>query len=427
MLKWNQVIMNHLDRAAPPYTIHADPALTRAGQPVRARRGYVLLAVLGLATVITALGLSFLDSHSTAMPAAVNYYRSVRAQYIAESGVSLGSHFLLYPPTNVSFNGYYSGANSVAIDASSDYANISVLRSDAWNPPLTDPHLYRIISTGAAHDPDGALRGKRTVTAEVLTPPDWKWKIPYAVFNKTSLTVPSCVSVYGSIHANGGLTGNLGSFCNGVVSSTLTTLWLGGGPPSAVLSLRPAYTGPTGTLAKYQNYTIKGRDYFAHTSFSSSEITVSSAAALNEIDMTATNPGRIISCKSGNFKLRAGSDITGTLLVNGHLEIDDAGSHVVRAVEGFPALVVTGDIKFLNDDASLVVYGSIICGNDFYVNDKKRINFDLTGSLILTRAFRDVRSDGSIRITWDPVRSSFWNLESPAPQQPITILSWKEN
>lgn len=427
MREWNRLIMNHNDRAAPPYTAHADPALRRAGQSVRARRGYVLLAVLGLATVITALGLSFLDSHSTAMPAAVNYYRSVRAQYIAESGVSLGSHFLLYPPTTVPFNGYYTGANNIAIDASSDYANITVLRSDAWSPPLTDPHLYRIISTGAAHDPDGALRGKRTVTAEVLTPPDWKWKIPYAVFNKTSLTVPSCVSVYGSIHANGGLTGNLGSYCNGIVSATSTALWFGGGPPSMVLSLRPAYTGPTGSLSKYRNYTIKGKSYSAHTSFVANEITVSSAATLNAIDMSATNPGRIVSCKSGNFRLRAGADFTGTLLVEGDLEIDDAGSHVLRAVEGFPALVVTGDIKFLNDDTALTVIGSIICGDDIHVNDKKRVALNLTGSLILPGIFRDARSDGNIRITWDAGRSTFWNLESQAPLEPITVLSWKEN
>ncbi|RIK66395.1 MAG: hypothetical protein DCC65_09635 [Planctomycetota bacterium] len=390
------------------------------------RRGYILIAVLGLATIVTALGLSFLDSHSTAMPSAVNYQRAVRAQYLAESGVALASHFLMYPPANVTFNDYYRGGSGIAIDATSDYTDVTVARSDTWVPAGTDPNLYRITAVGVARDPDGTVRGKRSVTTDVLVAPA-KWEIPYALFNRNSLTVVSPVRLLGDVHANGLLTGNLGSYCNGKVTATGTALWLGGGPPSAVLSLQPSYTGPVGTLSKYTNYTIQGKSYSAHTTYTRNEINASDAVTLNAIDMSATNPGRIIVCKNGNFKLRVNADVNGTLLVNGNLEIDDAGAHIVRGVDGFPAIIVTGNIDYLDDDASLTVTGSIICGGAIDLNLVRRGILNVTGSVIAANGIVDVRGDSTIQCTWSASRSSFWDVESTPTPQPITVLSWKED
>lgn len=391
------------------------------------RKGYILLAVLGIAAVVTALGLSFVESHSTAMPESVNRYGSMRALYLAESGVSVAAHFLMYPPTTVAFDQYYTGGNNIAVDASTDYTNISVVRSDGWTPAKTDPSLYRISAVGVAHDPDGSVRGKRQITAEVIVPEAGKWRIPYATFVNTALTVPAPVRIIGDIHANGLLTGALGTYCNGRVSATGTALWLGTGPPTAVQSLAAAYTGPAGTLAKYQNYTIKGKSYSAYNGFTGSEIKTADAIALNAIDMSATNPGRIIKCKDGNFKLRVDADVTGTLLVNGNLEIDDAGAHAVRAVEGFPAIIVTGDLKFFNNDGALTVIGSIICGGRVDMNNKDRATLNVTGSVIVGTGLGSVRSDNNVRFTWDQNRSWFWDVENTPTPQPITILSWKED
>lgn len=187
---------------------------------IHRRKGYILLAVLGIAVIVTALGLSFVESHSTAMPESVNRYGAMRALYLAESGVAIGSHFLMYPPSTVNYGQYYTGANNVALDATSDYTNISVLRSDAWTPAKTDLNLFRITATGVAHDPDGSVRGKRQVTAEVIVPEAGKWTIPYACFDRGTFTVPARTYIYGDLHANGAITGMLGSYCNGNVSST---------------------------------------------------------------------------------------------------------------------------------------------------------------------------------------------------------------
>lgn len=391
------------------------------------RKGYILLAVLGIAVIVTALGLSFVESHSTAMPESVNRYGAMRALYLAESGVAIGTHFLMYPPTTVGYGQYYTGANNVAVDATSDYTNISVLRSDAWTPAKTDLNLFRITATGVALDPDGSVRGKRKVTAEVVVPDGAKWRIPYAIIDPNTCTIPAYVKIYGNVHANGSLTGALGSFCNGQVTSSGLATWLGSGPPTSVLSAQPAYTPPAGTVSKYLNYTIKGKDYSAYTAFVSSQITSADAVALNAIDMSATNPGRIICCKSGTFKIRGNADLTGTLIVQGRLEIDDSGPHIIRAVDGFPALIVTGDIKFLNDDASLTILGSVICGGQFDCNNVRRLVCNITGSFVKSGPFSSVRSDNDIRFTWDTNRSTFWNLESTPTPQPINVLNWKED
>lgn len=392
------------------------------------RKGYILLAVLGIAVIVTALGLSFVESHSTAMPESVNRYGAMRALYLAESGVAIGSHFLMYPPTGVSPDQYYTGANNVAIDATSDYTDISVLRSDGWSPAKTDLNLYRITATGVAKDPDGSIRGKRKVTAEVIVPAAGKWQIPHAAFFKQSLTIPSPVKLYGNVHCNGLLTGALGSWCNGKVSATGTALWLGSGPPTSVQSLAAGYTGPAGTLSKYQNYTIKGVSYSAYTGYTSnSYIASSNATALNAVDMSATNPGRFISCRSGDYSLYENTDLTGTLLVNGKLDIKNAGSHIIRAVGGYPALVVTGDLKFSDDNAALTVIGSIIVGGKVDMNNKDNASIVVTGSLIGGEIIDRTKSNQVVQFTWDTNRSTFWDVENTFTPQPLTVLNWKED
>src|ERR1043166_4256202 len=91
-----------------------------------ARRAYILILVLGLTAVVTALGMSFINANGTAAIQGDNRYRSARAQYVSESGISVAAHYLMNPPTGVTFGDYWRGAASVAVDASSDFVNVQV-------------------------------------------------------------------------------------------------------------------------------------------------------------------------------------------------------------------------------------------------------------------------------------------------------------
>lgn len=395
------------------------------------RKGYILLAVLGIAVIVTALGLSFVESHSTAMPESVNRYGAMRALYLAESGVAIGTHFLMYPPTTVAYGSYYTGASNVAVDATSDYTNISVLRSDAWTPAKTDLNLYRITATGVALDPDGSVRGKRQVTAEVIVPEANKWVVPYALFDTTSSTIPLGVSIFGDFHANGDITGNLFSFCNGTISATGDIDWRGIRDITKPLAPSSApYVGPTAATNKYESYTIRGQTYTALV-ITDNNISSADAAALNATTLTAANPGRIMVYKGGNLIINSNANLLGTLVVTaGNLEFENGGPIQITAVEGFPAAVVAGATNFVmvrSHDTDVTINGSIISAGGWDIKNKKNSTIRVVGSVIKSKPITGLGSGTSVRFTWDSTRSWFWDVENAPPSQPYTLLNWKED
>jgi len=391
------------------------------------RRAYILLVVLAFTALASSLGMAFLEANSTVMPEAVNYRGIVRAEAMASSGIATAAHFLLYPPTTVSLTGYYTGANSVSVDSSGDCFDVLVLRSDAWSPAQTDLNLYRVTASGVAKDPDGAVRAKHSIVAEIQAPPIGKWQFTQGFISSAlALSVPTQATITGDVHANGNISGT-GS-CTGKVSATGTATWLGGGPPTSVVSGAAAITVPNRTPYQTSTYTVRGRTYSSY-SYSGIEITQANANTLNAIDMSATNPGRIIVAPAGNFVLRQNVNLNGTLVVTGgRLEIEDSGNHQITAVSGFPAVVVSSDIRVLRDDSVTTINGSIICGGKMDLNNMERSSVTVTGTCIAAQGIDSPRSTSSYVFNWSADRSVFWDIQNvpPAPQ-PMTILSWKEN
>jgi hypothetical protein len=394
----------------------------------RRRRAYILIVVLGYTAIATSLGLAFLDANSTVMPEAVNYKGTVRAQYLAGSGVSVAGHYLMYPPTTVAYNQYWPGANGIAIDATSDYFDVSVLRSDQWNPlpAVPDPNTYRITATGVVHNPDSSIRAKRSVTAEVLVAPPRKWQIPYGYLATATTSIPQRVSIAGNIHSNGSLTG-LG-FCQGIVSAVASASWTGTGPPAAVRSLQPAFSAPSASPAYYYSYTLRGKTYMAYTGFTANQMTQADADALNAIDMSATNPGRVIRLPPGDFQLDPAVQLNGTLLVtSGNLVIHSGGARRITAVQDFPALVISGNILIEDDDGAIDFAGSVLCGGRFTDNGRSRTAISVSGAAIFGASPAISTSDDTYVFSWNAARSTFWDFQTTPVKQPITVLSWKEN
>ncbi len=405
------------------------------------RRAYVLIAVLGLSTIVAALGLSFLELHGTAVPEAINYDRSVRARYVAESGVAIAKHYLMYPPKDVDADdsdAYYTGDSALAVDASADYASVAVQRSDSWSPQGTDLNLYRITAVGVAHDAaNEKILAKHTVAAEVVVPPQRKWQIPYALLDRDMLNVISGVCVTGNIHANDAVNLNLGSSYSGNVTSTGTVrselvlgIFTNACGNSKITCNASAIVCPTGNTTKYENYILNGRHYSAYV-YGSSTMNQSNAAALNSIDMSETNPGRIIVYKGGNLRLRANSgsvSLNGTLVItNGNLEFQDAGTYVIHAVENFPALVLPQNLLMTNsDNTNVTINGPVLCVGDIDLGSRRNSKLEINGPLIKTGAFANIRGGGDagkIDLKQSGT-STFWDFESEP--MPITVLSWRE-
>jgi hypothetical protein len=383
--------------------------------PRRGRRGFILVIVLGLTVVVTALGMSFMESNSTAMPEAMNRTASVRARYLAESGIALGMHYLMYPPTTVAPGGYWTGGTGIAIDLTSDYTDVAIAQD------ANDPKLFTIAATGVAKDGDGSIRGKKSSEAEVIVPDDGKWHIPYGVLGG-AMDVPATVSVSGDIHANGDLNG-LGN-CTGNVSASGTATWAGTGPPASVTSGADPYARPPADPALYATYNIRGKSYTAYV-FNNSTMKKADADALNAMDMSATNPGRIIMTPVGDFSLDTNVQLIGTLVVRGTLLLENGA--VLTAVMDYPAIVVTGNLDVKSNGTAATVVGSIVCGGVLTDWNRAALNLQFTGALILANGFTFLRTDGVYTVDWDQQRATFWDFQRSSEQFPITILSWKED
>lgn len=400
--------------------VNSQTGRTRARRPGR-RRAYILVAVLALAALATSLGVSFLESHSTAMPEAMNYRAQVRAQYLADSGIAMAAHYLLYPPPAVGYGQFWTGQNNVSLDGSADTFNVSVTASG------TDPNRYTLGSVGVVRDPDGSIRAQRSVFADVIAPVTGMWEIPYGFLGSGVLSdnIPSCVAVFGDMHSNATMIAS--GWCKSRVTSSGALTWLGSGPPSSMASLQPAVPFPSTNVGKYTTYTIRGKTYTAYTGFNAAEITATTAATLNAMDMSATNPGRVVICKAGNFKIRRDVVFNGTLVINGgHLELDDNGSRTITAVPGFPAIVCSGDIQPLSNDLTITINGSVICGGAVDGNSQERFTMTINGALILRSTFRRTKANHVITLNWDRSRATFWDFDNAPDPKPFTVLNWKE-
>jgi len=389
------------------------------------RRAYILIVVLGLAAVVATLGWAFLDAHSTVMPGAMNRLGAARAQYLAESGIDLGTHFLMYPPTTVAPGDYWTGASGIAIDDTTDYTNVSVVQE------ATDLSLFTITAVGVAHDLDGSVRGKHSITAEVIVPPVGdKWQIPYALLAQAShwggwgwgTYIPSTVEVEGDVHVEGGWLWS-DAWCENNVSATEEVWWEGGGPPASITPWADSFSSPVDNPALYATYTIRGSDYTAYV-YPSNTMTEADADALNAQDWSTTNPGRIV-IRLGNLALMDDVEFHGTLVTTGYLRM--YGTEIeLTAVEDYPAVVTGGDIKNWAYGNSVDIVGSVLCGGN--IDDNNTVfNMEVIGAFILRGRFNAVGSGDTFEFDWDSDRSVFWNLEEPSELQPITILSWQEN
>lgn len=404
---------------------------------VAPRRAYILLVVLGLAVVVTGMGLTFLESYSMVIPDAKNRAAAARANYVAESGVAIAKRFLMYPPQGVPQNSYYTGDSALAVDASSDYASVAVARSDTWTPPQTDLNLYRITSVGVVRDASkGEVLAKRSLVTEVVVSPQRKWQIPYALLDRDVLNVISGVNVTGDIHANGNVDLHYGSYYSGSVSSTgsirselVLNIFTNSCVNAKHFCNAAAFVIPTGQASKYENYVLNGRYYSAYV-YGSSTMSQPNAAVINSMEMSSTNPGRFVIYKGGNLRMRANSgsvSLNGSLIVpNGDLEFFDAGTYVINAVEGFPALILSQNLRFSSDNVSVVVNGPVLCVGDIDLGNRRNASLEIKGPLIKTGSFANLRTGSDIAKIEikQSIPSTFWDLESDP--LPITVLSWKE-
>lgn len=393
----------------------------RRNRSAHRRSGYVLIVVLGLAVVAFSTGVAFIESQGTVLPEAVNRMAAVRARYMAESGVELAMHYLMYPPTSVEFGDYWPGAAEQRVDSTDDYFTV-VVQKDA-----SVEGQYTIDCKGVALYYDGEVRGVHTIRATVLVPPSDTIAIRQGYLAGDRAIIDTGVIIDGDLHVNE----NLWAFgvCSGHVSATALVIWSNPSPPASITQAADKVTVPTANISAYPSYVIRDNTCTALL-YSVGTITPANAVAINSaLDAQTNNPGRIVYANTSSLRIYGGAQINGTIVVDGPVEFDGSGTTNIVAVDRYPALVSTDTVSVKADSHYVGFTGTVLCG-DFDMESRADCRVALSGAIVTTAmpGISGVDGLGSyFYATWNEDRSKYYDLTKTGDSRPITILSWKEN
>ncbi len=397
--------------------------MARAG--ARRRPGFALIMVLGFVAVAVILSLAFASRTCVATVEAANHGSMARASSLAASGVSMAARYLMYPPASVTAGSYWTGTGGagVSIDGTSDYCTISVTGS------TTDLRQFSITSVGTAVDAKGVVRGKRTVTASVLLPPPNQWYVPCVCLAGASQSFPGRLEMNGNVHANGSIS-SVGR-CTGAVTATGTASWPSGstyGPPTSVSSNQAWRRIPAIVPNDWSSYQINGTTYTASTYGSTDLLSVSWPN--NGVVVTGTNPGGVLVATATSsgvkvLRLRNSVNFTGTLVVDGDLQLDGTGVQIT-AVSGYPAIVVSRDLVINSTGMSMTVTGAVLV-EGVVRKGNKSATIQINGPLITNGSIDDAPSGAWLEIDSFSSRSTFFNPGGQKDTQPYSVLRWIES
>ncbi len=410
-------------------SVHQYSNMVRAAERSNRRRrraatrrpGYVLVVVLGLSVVAFATGVAFIESQGTVLPEAVNRMAAVRARYMAESGIELAMHYLMYPPKSVAMGDYWPGAAQQRIDSTEDYFTVIVQKDESVEGQ------YTILCKGAALYYDGEVRGTHSIRATVLVPPSDTISISQAYLAGDRAIIDSGVVIDGDMHVNE----NIWAFgvCSGNVSAVYSVIWSNPSPPASITQNADSVPVPPANISAYPSYVIKDNTCTALV-YSAGVITPANAVAINSaLDAQTNNPGRIVYANTSSLRIYGGAQINGTIVIDGSVEFDGSGTTNIVAVDRYPALVSTGTVSVEADSHYVGLTGTVLCG-DFDMESRADCRVALSGALVTSAmpGISGVDGLGSyFYATWHEDRSKYYDLTKTGDSRPVTILSWEEN
>jgi len=411
----------------------------RNHRPPLRRRGVAMLLVLGVVGIAAVLGYAMLASASLQRQVSANSAATVGAQGMAESGVNLAMYYLQWPgewkgfpatyPQSEEYdrNGlYWTGTGGQFVEVGSPAVGsvkVSVVRSDPdvrWQ--------YDIEAVGRA----AGSSVERKVKATVWVNAEFKVKDAASFTNDVTLTAGSRAGVSGqgngNVYSNGGLVirSTAAVYGSGVrrktVSSpvTPTSGWKTAPVvpqvvPKNLSEIRSylEYESPAGTVRNGQVLSITA---------------IGDGQAVPRLEPTASNPAGIYYAP-GNFTIKGNGEVRGTLIVQGNLNIDGANTKVQQALSGFPALLVGGDVSFINlvGASNLTVTGLAWVGGRVDALALTPV-LNVNGSLMVggTTPIFPVTLGGKVNLTFDPattVLPDFSEIGRSAVS--VKILSWQ--
>jgi hypothetical protein len=332
-----------------------------------ARRGVAMLLVLGVIVMGSVLGYAMLSSAALQRQISANASATAGAQGMAESGVNLAIYYLnsidkapTYPaayPGTEEYDRlwkYWNGTrdangNLVWVDFGSPAIGSVMVDVRRRNPAKR--WEYEIESWGRG--PGSAVTRRVKATVQVNA----EFRVEHAgVFtNDVQLTGGTVFGQSGvdggATYSNGGLSIRSGGYVYGRATRRRTVLTQAQPTPTLtpyaerwaaaphVPKVVPQFT----EVRHYQSYEYPAGAAKQAVTLTSGA-TIGAGYAIDRLEPSAANPAGVF-IAPGDVTLRTGAEVRGTLIVTGHLKV--IGNDIrIRATDGFPALVVAGNVNF---------------------------------------------------------------------------------
>ena len=129
----------------------------------------------------------------------------------------------------------------------------------------------------------------------------------------------------------------------------------------------------------------------------------------------------------GDLTIKSGTEVDGTLIVQGNLNVE--GSNVlIHSRDGFPALIVTGNLTFSNLVAStMTVQGVTYVGGRIDAGGLIP-TFNVTGALLVGGANPIFMSSplAKMNVVFDPNRAKVTDFSNVGrTPQSVSVLQWQ--
>ncbi len=360
------------------------------------KSGFALLLVLVGLGVAVLLGLSYLSSAAVKADSSSNLLRCGRAKYLAESAVQ---HAL-----------YVFRADPISLDGS---------ESSPLGPYYVDDtdDSYTFYAVQDPTIPDRyVVTGRRTVggitqsVSAVVYCADPMIVVNHGlVVDHRTGWFPESVTVNGPVHSNAKL--NNRAYINGDVSSSKTVNDPQDRITGTITENADRVPFPPLKFNKYQDdYYVNGAE--STTTRIMTDVFGAGDPLADGGAVTSDNvAGVVMLDPSGNDVLTLTNDLNflGTLVIKGDLVLD--GSNItLTPVDGFPALIVSGQV-YITNNADVQINGLVIATKGIFTSgetDASRTQID--GGLVCKQETYSSTMEGQHTVNFVPGRCQVYNV-----------------
>jgi len=357
------------------------------------RNGFALIVVLLIVATISILSLGYATKADRELSFGENVEVRMQMDYLLQTGLNYGKS-LVMNPQNVSTgsNGYWEGGSGLQMEGGSDYFDVAVSHASGGS---TKKCSYEISCEAYRDAGDDNIIATRGISGELRLDPC----IGYVQLNDNM--IGTNVTVNGDMYCDMDL--QVLGVIQGDLFSVGAVTWSGSNITGSITTgvAECPVSIPSLQIADYAT-----EYYIGSQSYAVEVIDPNGGDGNLELEPSAGNPAGIFYCDD-HLDLKGVTEITGTLVVNGDLRIND-NAVTITAVKNFPALLVGNNIDVITGESAVDVTGLTQIGGSVALNGEDDCVLNFTGALHILDGMIE-NSDGldtSVNITADPMAAA---------------------